>query len=227
MAVAGGPNIVEDGLVLALDAANEKSYPGSGTVWSDLTANEYSGSLYNDPYYIGDNGGAVYFDGTNDYALIDVPGLSSETTITVEMWANWRSGTNGMFFGFNIYDIYSFSGHLGFNNANANVIGISATEVDTLGLLGNYHHYVFIMNKTGLLTENKLYIDGDSKTLAAHHGLDGNCRSFSNSIKLNGWLTSTGYNLPLNYGTFKVYNRELSTSEVLQNYNATKGRFGL
>lgn len=51
MAAHGGPNIVEDGLVLYLDAANKKSYPGSGTVWKDLSGNGNDGTLTNGPTF--------------------------------------------------------------------------------------------------------------------------------------------------------------------------------
>ena len=69
MAAASGPNVVEDALVLALDAGNTKSYPGSGTTWTD-TVGGNTGTLTNGPTYNPDNGGAIVFDGTNDYVTI-------------------------------------------------------------------------------------------------------------------------------------------------------------
>ena len=67
MAFNFSPKIVTNGLVLALDAANTKSYPGSGTVWSDLTPNGNNGALTNGPTFNSANGGSIVFDGTNDY----------------------------------------------------------------------------------------------------------------------------------------------------------------
>ena len=66
-AAASGPNIVEDGLVLALDAGNTKSYPGSGTTWTDLSGKGNNGTLTNGPTFDSGNGGAIFFDGGNDY----------------------------------------------------------------------------------------------------------------------------------------------------------------
>ena len=63
----GGKPIVTDGLVLCLDAANPKSYPGSGTTWTDLSGNGNNGTLVNGVGYNSDNGGSLSFDGVNDY----------------------------------------------------------------------------------------------------------------------------------------------------------------
>jgi len=60
------PNTVTDGLVLYLDAANTRSYPGTGTTWSDLSRGGNNGSLINGPTFNGGNGGSIVFDGTND-----------------------------------------------------------------------------------------------------------------------------------------------------------------
>ena len=66
MATNGGPNIIEDGLVFAVDATNKKSYPGSGTTWTDLAGNNI-GTLTNSPTFDSGNGGNLVFDGTDDY----------------------------------------------------------------------------------------------------------------------------------------------------------------
>lgn len=66
MATNGGPNIIQNGLVFALDAANKKSYPGSGTTWKDLSGNGNDGTLTNGPTFDSGNGGSIVLDGTND-----------------------------------------------------------------------------------------------------------------------------------------------------------------
>jgi hypothetical protein len=66
MALSHSPRIVTDGLVLCLDAANKRSYPGAGTTWIDLTANKNNGTLVNGPTFDSANGGSIVFDGTND-----------------------------------------------------------------------------------------------------------------------------------------------------------------
>jgi hypothetical protein len=67
MALSHSPSIVTDGLVLCLDAGNPKSYPGSGTTWTDLSGNGNNGTLVNGVGYSGDNLGSLSFDGVNDY----------------------------------------------------------------------------------------------------------------------------------------------------------------
>ena len=62
-----GPNIIKDGLVLTLDASSQRSYPGSGTTWYDLSGNGNNGTLTNGPTFDSGNGGSIVFDGTNDY----------------------------------------------------------------------------------------------------------------------------------------------------------------
>src|SRR6056300_758964 len=70
MAFAHSPKIVTDGLVLALDAGNPKSYPGSGTVWRGKSGNGNNGTLTNGPTFSSDNGGAIVFDGADDTVSI-------------------------------------------------------------------------------------------------------------------------------------------------------------
>jgi len=66
MGAAAGPDIVEDGLVLCLDAANPKSYPGSGNTWTDLRGNGNDGTLVNGVGYDSANNGSMVFDGVDD-----------------------------------------------------------------------------------------------------------------------------------------------------------------
>ena len=67
MALGHGPTVVTNGLVLALDAADRNSYPGSGTAWTDISGRGNTGTLTNGPTYSSANGGSIVFDGTNDY----------------------------------------------------------------------------------------------------------------------------------------------------------------
>ena len=64
MAIFGGPNVIDNGLVLSLDAGNVKSYPGSGTIWYDKSGNNNNGTLTNGPTF---SGGSIVFDGVDDY----------------------------------------------------------------------------------------------------------------------------------------------------------------
>ncbi len=75
MSVYGGPDIVTNGLVLHLDAANSKSYLGSGTTWNDLSGNGNNATLTNGPSFSNSNRGSIVFDGTNDYAELNKTGI--------------------------------------------------------------------------------------------------------------------------------------------------------
>ena len=70
MAIIDGPRIPTSGLIFYLDAANTRSYPGSGTTWTDLSGNGNTGTLTNGPTYSSANGGQIVFDGSNDNAVV-------------------------------------------------------------------------------------------------------------------------------------------------------------
>ena len=84
MGIAYNPRVVTDGLVLCLDAGNVKSYPGSGTTWTDLSGKGNTGTLTNGPTYSSANGGSIVFDGVDDR----VSGTSFNTgqNFTINAW---------------------------------------------------------------------------------------------------------------------------------------------
>jgi hypothetical protein len=222
-----GPRVVTDGLVLYLDAANTKSYPGTGTTWGDISRGGNNGTLVNGPTFDSGNGGSIIFDGVDDYANIPIPSVNSYNTITICGFIKWLSYGSDMFLGMTTYDVWTAGNCLGFNNGASNVIGINAATVTSLGLLGNWRYYTFVMNKSGLLSTNKIYINGVSVgPLTAVVNLDGNIPGFNTNLRLCSW-NNGGYNGNMQYGNLQVYNRELSPQEILQNFNAQKSRFGL
>jgi len=226
MATYGGSNVVTDGLVLALDAANTKSYPGSGTIWRDMSGNGNNGTLTNGPTFNSANGGSIVFDGVDDYANIPIPLAISYSTVTIEGFIKWNSFNGGMFLGFTTYDVWTSGNTLGYNNGLSNVIGINAATVTSLGLLGNYKQYTFIMNSSGLLSTNKIYINGALQSISAVVGADGNIPGLATNLRLASW-NNDGFYGNIQYGNLNIYNRALSDQEILQNYNAQKSRFGL
>ena len=222
---SGGLNIVTNGLMLDLDAANTKSYISGSLTWIDISKTQTSGSLVNGPAFNSGNLGNITFDGTNDYADIALP--SGLTTLTVEAFIKWNSSNGGMFLGFTAYDIWTSGGTLGYNNAASNVVGISAVTVTSLGLIGNWNHYVFTMNSSGLLSANKIHINGVQQSISAVVGGDGNASSFGTTLRLANWLSAGNFYGSLTYGYIRGYNRTLTDTEILQNYNTTRTRFGL
>ena len=99
MSSKGGPDINENGLVLHLDAANNKSYPGSGTTWTDLSGNDNNGTLTNGPTFNASNMGSIALDGTNDYIYRSSLSNFNSSTYTVLLWAKFNSmSTYGILF---------------------------------------------------------------------------------------------------------------------------------
>jgi hypothetical protein len=221
-------SIVTSNLLVVLDASNLVSYDGTGTTWRDLTSNGSNGTLYNGPTFSSDGGGSIIFDGSDDYSDISIPSITSYGTITICAFIKWLSFGDDMFFGMTTYDVYTAANTLGFNNGAGNVVGINSSTVNGLGLLGNWKHYTFVMNSSGLLSNNKIYINGVSVgSLSAIVGGDGNAPGFATNLRLCGWNNNGGYRGNLQYGNFQVYNRELTVGEINQNFNAQRDRFGI
>ena len=228
MANLYGPRIVTDGLVLHLDAANRKSYPGTGTSWNDLSGNGNNSTLINGPAYNTNKRGYITFDGSNDYADFYAPNLGSITT--VESFAYLDSSILRMFMWWQYYDVYMSSGRLGYNTGNSDVYGLSASAVSSLGAFNNWTHYVFEMVAyPASYTSNKIYINGVSQTLSQQLGSEnsGGKNFNSGNGRISGWRANTNYPTTMNVASFRIYNRALSQSEITNNYNALKGRFAL
>jgi hypothetical protein len=83
-----GPDIIESGLVLCLDAANKNSYRGSGTTWTDLSGNGNNGTLTNGPTFSAGNQGSIVFDGVDDYVEVSNASSLNASTQTISVWYN-------------------------------------------------------------------------------------------------------------------------------------------
>jgi hypothetical protein len=237
MAYNNGPRIVTDGLVLALDAANIKSYPGSGTVWTDLSGNGYTGTLTNGPTFDSGNGGSIVFDGVNDFVNIpyntywDTNVFGTATNFTLECWhkpnvfrnwdtvieksesPGWYSRPEGASIWTNESSIQGvFASGVDSNPAGSVVILSYATT--TL----RWYHIAF----TGDGTTLRLYVDGiqrttglvSSRTVAVYNGSVG--PRFGRRAFMNAQMAVA-----------RFYTRGLTPQEILQNYNATRGRYGV
>ena len=229
MAFAHSPKIVTDGLVLALDAGNPKSYPGSGTVWRDKSGNGNDGTLTNGPTFSSDNGGAIVFDGVNDY--VDLSTATSLWTSNFSISFFIKINTLGNQF------LFSNGGYGGavtnfwFGGGATNNFAIHLRKTDGTGAVG--YNYILPVPYTSLGYYSIVYNTADN-TLKLYQNSD---LVESKSTALvdpswmdNGWrIGNSSGSYPVNgdLHNFTVYNRALSASEVQQNYNALKGRFGL
>ena len=224
MGIDIGPIRATDTLALHFDAGNTKSYPGSGTTVIGVVGG--IGFTLNNGVGFGTTGTNYFtFDGTNDSILFTVPNYGS--TMTLEFWARVKSFANGMIYGFYLYDVWANSGSLGFNTAASDIYGLTSTQVTNLGLLNQWKHYVFEMRTDVSYSNNKIYINGQNQSLSQVAGTEtaGN-RTFNNGNgRIACWLYSESFYLSMDIAQFQVYNRSLTASEILQNYNATKGRY--
>jgi hypothetical protein len=225
-----GPHIVTDGLMFYFDAANFKSYPGTGTTWLSVTKDQTAGTLENSPTFNTYNAGAITLDGINDYVQVDNFDNTASTIYSFDMFVRWRVSDNSIFMGFTTYDIWTGDNHLGFNTGGGDVYGINSTQVNNLNLVGtsneNWHHYVFIFSTQ--IQNNKIYIDGQEQTLSQQKGGTNltNIRTFQDTFRLGIWNNNFSYMFNGDFSNFKVYNRAITEKEALQNYNALKRRFG-
>jgi len=208
MACHAGPNLEEDGLVLCLDAGNAKSYPGSGTIWKDLSSNKKDWSWNN-----------VWTHNSFEGSF----NINSESNYGGRSGTDYASITDGTF-----------------------VIWFKTTDAQSLFLsdnLGAYEQYLGAYK-----VDNKYYNNLNSGTPTLHK----NTTTISNlyddirsgdwmmlefkgidfslwgSIYLNGYSGSFfRFDTSTHVSILQIYNRQLSSEESLQNYNALKGRFGL
>jgi len=227
MSVKNRNSIVTDGLVFYVDAGNEDSYAGSGTTWSDLSGSN-DGALTNGPTYDSGNGGSIAFDGVNDSVLTDYIPVNTNTSEgnTVEQWIYWNGNFACMPFSwFDIkLDMWFQNNGFGINNGNSLLYGTSSA-----GLANNWIHYAcfFPNNWSTRSGDAKLWINGIGKSMTKISGSFAN-RTIPSSARISigsGYDRSIRQNFQGKIGITKIYNRELTPSEVTQNYNALKNRF--
>ena len=229
MGLDQSPLIVTDGLSLYTDAVNTRSYAGSGTSVNGLVSG-IGLTLVNGVGFGTTATRYFIFDGVDDNIPFNIPNVG--TTITIEMWARIKSfnivSSFGMPFGFAPYNVITYIG-LGYNTANSDQYGLNTTQVTNLGLLNQWKHYVFEMRSDVSYTNNKIYINGQSQTLSqvASTELTNNRHFNSGNGRISSWLNGNDFHQAMDIAQFRIYNRALTASEIVQNYNATKRRYGL
>jgi len=229
--------IVTDGLVLNVDAGFTPSYPRSGTTWSDVGGSN-NGTLTNGPTFNSDNGGSIIFDGVNDFVGLGNSQLvSSSSYITLESWVSVNSfqsytaiisrSQNSPPFGGYQLSVNNDSGINKFDFA-VNLNGSWNTWVNLGGTFGSslstgiYYHVVGTYDGTGI----SMYLNGSLISKKAATGnLQYGASITSTNIALNVGNASSYLNAKI--ANVKVYNRALSQTEVTQNFNALRGRYGI
>jgi hypothetical protein len=229
-------DIVRDSLVLWLDANDKTSYPGTGTVWRDLSLGSNTGTLTNGPTFSSANGGSIVFDGVNDYVNQNInSGLfTTEATLTIFLKLSLSTPVNSSQTGierlsFNTgkqashypwVDGLAYLGTFQTGTTRINSISLSNT------IARNNWHSITITSSPG--TDNwKFYQNNDLiKTALGSNTILLSSDSIYN-IGRSQATSGTLYSMNGTIGQILLYNRALSPTEILQNYNATKTRYGL
>tara|TARA_A100001201_G_C4001829_1_gene174801 strand:+ start:26 stop:694 length:669 start_codon:yes stop_codon:yes gene_type:complete len=221
MAAVSGPNVVEDGLVLSLDAGNTKSYPGSGTTWTDLSGQGNTGTLTNGPTFNSANNGSIVFDGSDDVVSIsDSSSIDVTPTVTISAWIN-PSGFGENNFGriIDSDDSYNF-----FLDNSTVTSGIrywpnsgSALSVANCVTLDEWVNFVAVHSGSNVTIYKNGVIIGTSSALSTLPSTSSGLTIGNNNAGDRAFEGKISQVL--------VYDTALSTTEVQQNYNALKGRY--
>ena len=223
MATNYNPKIVTDGLVLCLDAANTKSYPGSGTTWTDISGKGYDGTLTNGPTFSSNYGGNIVLDGSNDFVTgVHNSELNLRNDVTVERWFRRTGGASNW----------------------VRIFGKGNSSDRTYGLWYHVNNNYFLYQRYGPSSINVM--PTIPVVLNTWYHMVGTSSGSNHTLYLNGVNVGTGSlsqtfhssTDPYKVGSFdgsyhhigdvsncRIYNRGLSEAEVKQNYNAHKWRY--
>jgi hypothetical protein len=214
--------IVTSGLEVYLDAGNPLSYPGSGTDWFDISGNNYDGTLTNGASYSSSNGGVITFDGTDDYIdFISYPSLNSSQTKSIWVKANVlsSSGDNRYLIDWggnvNWVQFYSATGQ---PKVRSGILSGNFLDGSSFVYQDVWYNICVTSTSSGAMS---IYIN--SALDASTTGLSNNSAT---GLNLSRWGGNAFY-LDGSISIVQIYNRELTSNEVLQNFNTFKSRYGL
>jgi len=214
-------SIVTDGLVFYVDAGNGNSYPGSGTTWSDLVGSN-DGTLTNGPTFDSGNGGSIDFDGSDD--RVDLYTLDSTNSFTINFF--FKTTTQGIKV---ITGMYNGSGadwwiglysdetlRFSFGSPTKQTVSSNMTVDD-----GIIRSTTCVYDKNN--NSSHIYINGNLQDTAT--GLPSSITQPGGNLTIGCFGSDHSFDWPGNIYSYKIYNRALTPTEVLQNYNALKNRF--
>lgn len=219
-----GQQIVTNGLIVNLDAANKDSYPGTGTTWTDLSGNANNGTLINGPSFNIDSGGCIDFDGIDDSVAGNKPVLSA---VTLEYYCKLTGNSTGGF----PHLVMSGNTFIGFvgNTSSARFriainpgAGYSEITSDLLNPSATFKLYSMTYDGTTV----KMFVNGVQQASTMNIASTFELMT-GNAYQLSAVTTPSYDKAPNKMAAFRIYNRALSATEIAQNYNATKTRFGL
>lgn len=231
-----GPRVVTDGLVLYLDAANTKSYPGTGTTWGDISRGGNNGTLVNGPTFNSGNGGSIIFDGVDDCVESTNPSNLQNQNFSISIWIN------------PLIPNQAITAMVDYDHGSSPVQGWVLQSEDA-----TTNRYYYLAYYDGSTFQPSTGI-GAGKGIQINNSVWQNLTYTKNGTSVIGYLngiqsfTSNAGNANISYQSNRnlrigscpgsrfykgnisqtqIYNRALTAQEIQQNYNATKSRFGL
>jgi hypothetical protein len=249
MALHHSPRIVTDGLVLALDAGDRNSYVSGSVVWNDLSSQRIVGTIVSGSFdmlkgsSIGFNGSSSFCNITSSHSHLSSSALEvvftpkSTSSINKKMIFGYAHRFNFSFPTFGTIYIES-NNQIGASLITATQIWRQVFDTSTISIDSTYH---VVFNKNVETGNMELYVNAklknsntfDSASYAQWptpgsyiYGTDNlNIGASNNALDSQGWGSGSFFSGSIHFA--RIYNRVLSSQEILQNYNATKGRFGL
>lgn len=222
MALAHSPSIVTSGLVFCVDAGNPRSYPGTGTTWSDISGNAFGSTLTNGPAYTSGVNGYFTFDGIDDFSSVPINTAFNTPSVTFEVWAylqtigdrhilyvNWTG---------NSLEVNSDRSVAMYNNSSLSQQG--ATTAAGAINWGSWNHFVGV------------YDDGAQ---ALYTYVNGSLLATRTSTPSTSYGVSThaisgaafGGEVNGRISVVRHYNIALTAAQITQNFNALRGRYGI
>jgi hypothetical protein len=234
MGIYSGPLNPVDGLVLYLDASNNASYSGSGNTWYDLSGNSNKATFADSPSFQSLPQSYFNFDGVNDYmTIVRSSSMSPTSALTQEVWFNFSIVPNvaifiGLQYGTSTNNTYALWKDSSLLYGGVNTSGsFSYIGIGTSYMSGNkWHHFVHTYDGSA----QKLYLDGvllNSASITGSIQYDAN----NTRVLIGADDNGSGYNTGASYphsgklNQVRIYNRALSSEEVIRNYNAQKKRY--
>lgn len=230
-----GPDVVRGGLILHLDAGSPRSYTGSGTTWTDLSGNDRNLTLVNSPTFTSVNGGSIVFDGLNHYA--NRPSAIGSSGFDPFSMAAWIYPSN-----------INQNGGIVHNGRETGSTGDGCSMMISDGFGNTGNKLTILNNGRGFIQTNYTFPAANAwYHVVVTKSASDNYRSYVNGIERSNTNSSTPSNQTSNFSVGSLdplngltgnrfngripivhyYNRALSATEVLQNYNAQRARFGL
>jgi hypothetical protein len=247
------PRIVTDGLALCLDAGNTKSYPGSGTTWTDLSGRGNNGTLENGVGYSGSNGGSLSFDGVDDGVILPTSFLPNQLfadnggSWTVSCWFKFPISPVGTKTGNASWSLIGRAGGIATGGHFILFVG-SATDT-TYGQYAPYKLASVIRGAVTVISSSSVNTDTYNYVSLTWNGSSGfvyfNNQSPAsmnvgtavqqtvdiNAIYANFYIGTTSnvtnHYYSGNISQVSIYNRALTAEEIQQNFNALRGRFSI